>query len=129
MQVSFTAASKKAELILSREAGEGITKFDDIRIVQKSVNNKVSSNVFEQNFESVVQGIYPFVIGNTEGVEDNRIHLSELHAPYTQKGWAGKKLVDDVIAGNWSVKVNTGNNGLVYRTIPQHFRFEPGVTY
>jgi endo-alpha-N-acetylgalactosaminidase len=129
MQVSFTATSKKAELILSREAGEGNTKFDDIRVVQKSLKNEVSSKVFEQDFESVVQGIYPFVIGNTEGVEDNRIHLSELHAPYTQKGWAGKKLVDDVITGNWSIKVNTGNKGLVYRTIPQHFRFEPGVTY
>ena len=129
MQVSFTAASNKAELILSREAGEGITKFDDIRVVQKSLKNEVTPKVFEQDFESVVQGIYPFVIGNTEGVEDNRIHLSELHAPYTQKGWAGKKLVDDVIKGNWSVKVNTGNKGLVYRTIPQHFHFEPGVTY
>ncbi|MEH7083513.1 endo-alpha-N-acetylgalactosaminidase family protein [Neobacillus drentensis] len=129
MQVSFKATSKEAEIILSREAGEGTTKFDDIRIVQKSLNNEVSSSVFEQDFESVVQGIYPFVIGNTEGVEDNRIHLSELHAPYTQKGWAGKKLVDDVLGGNWSVKVNTGNKGLVYRTIPQHFHFEPGVTY
>lgn len=129
MQVSFTAGTKKVELILSREAGEGNTKFDDIRVVQKSLENEVSSGVFEQDFESVVQGIYPFVIGNTEGVEDNRIHLSELHAPYTQKGWAGKKLVDDVLGGNWSVKVNTGNKGLVYRTIPQHFRFEPGVTY
>ncbi|PGY10090.1 endo-alpha-N-acetylgalactosaminidase [Bacillus sp. AFS031507] len=129
MQVSFTATSKKAEIILSREAGEGTTKFDDIRVVQKSLKNNVSSGVFEQDFESVVQGIYPFVIGNTEGVEDNRVHLSELHAPYTQKGWAGKKLVDDVLGGNWSVKVNTGNKGLVYRTIPQHFHFEPGVTY
>lgn len=129
MQVSFTATSKKAELILSREAGEGNTKFDDIRVVQKSLKNQVSPKVFKQDFESVVQGIYPFVIGNTEGVEDNRIHLSELHAPYTQKGWAGKKVVDDVITGNWSVKVNTGGKGLVYRTIPQHFHFEPGVTY
>ncbi|MFF2876368.1 endo-alpha-N-acetylgalactosaminidase family protein [Gottfriedia sp. NPDC057991] len=129
MQVSFTATSKKAKLILSREAGKGTTKFDDIRVVQKSLKNEISSNVFEQDFESVVQGIYPFVIGNTEGVEDNRIHLSELHAPYTQKGWADKKLVDDVIKGNWSVKVNTGDKGLVYRTIPQHFHFEPGVSY
>ncbi|WP_223805935.1 endo-alpha-N-acetylgalactosaminidase family protein [Ornithinibacillus gellani] len=129
MQVSFTATSETATLTLGREAGEGDTKFDDIRIVQKTLHNQVSDKVFEQDFESVVQGIYPFVIGNTEGVEDNRIHLSELHAPYTQKGWAGKKLVDDVIDGNWSVKVNTGNSGLLYRTIPQHFRFEEGKTY
>ncbi|MDR4281835.1 hypothetical protein FO523_22590, partial [Bacillus subtilis KCTC 1028 = ATCC 6051a] len=68
MQVSFTAASKKAELILSRDAGEGNTKFDDIRIIQKSLKNQVSPKVFQQDFESVVQGIYPFVIGNSEGV-------------------------------------------------------------
>lgn len=131
MQVSFTAQKETAELILSREAGDGWTKFDDIRIVEKSLNNivKESPMKFEQDFESVVQGIYPFVIGNTEGVEDNRIHLAEKHAPYTQKGWAGKKLVDDVLGGNWSVKVNTGNRGLIYRTIPQHFRFKEGKVY
>lgn len=129
MQVAFTAKKSSAKLILKRESGEGITKFDDIRIVQKSLSNHASEAVFEQDFESVVQGIYPFVVGNTEGVEDNRVHLSQLHAPYTQKGWAGKKVVDDVIAGNWSLKVNTGNKGLVYRTIPQHFHFEAGKTY
>ncbi|CQR47250.1 Endo-alpha-N-acetylgalactosaminidase precursor [Paraliobacillus sp. PM-2] len=129
MHVSFTAESDTAALTLSREAGNGDTKFDDIRIVQKSLNNFVSDDVFEQDFETVVQGIYPFVIGNTENVQDNRIHLAEKHAPYTQKGWADAKVVDDVIEGNWSVKVNTGNSGLVYRTIPQHFHFEPGVEY
>jgi endo-alpha-N-acetylgalactosaminidase len=129
MQVSFTAESDTAKITFNREAGEGNTKFDDIRIVQKTLTNHISKRVFEQDFESVVQGIYPFVIGNTEGVTDNRIHLSELHAPYTQKGWAGKKLVDDVLGGNWSVKVNTGKKGLVYRTIPQHYHFEPGATY
>src|SRR5699024_3620262 len=128
MQVSFTAADETATLTLGREAGEGETKFDDIRIVQKRLTNYESEDVFTQDFESVVQGIYPFVIGNTEGVEDNRIHLSELHDPYTQKGWADN-LVDDVIDGNWSLKINTGNSGLNYRTIPQHFHFEPGATY
>ncbi|WP_200412010.1 hypothetical protein, partial [Virgibacillus salexigens] len=86
MQVSFTAESESAELILGRESGKGNTIYDDIRIVKKSLTNHASPRVFEQDFETVVQGIYPFVVGNTEGVEDNRIHLSELHAPYTQKG-------------------------------------------
>lgn len=128
MQVSFTAVDDTATLKLGREAGEGQTKFDDIRIVQKTLTNYESDDVFVQDFESVVQGIYPFVIGNTENVEDNRIHLSELHDPYTQKGWADN-LVDDVIDGNWSLKVNTGNSGLNYRTIPQHYQFEPGAEY
>ncbi|GHI00005.1 endo-alpha-N-acetylgalactosaminidase family protein [Neobacillus kokaensis] len=129
MQVSFTAQNDTAVITLTREAGEGNTEFDDIRIVQKTLNNYVSSNQFVQDFESVVQGIYPFVIGNIEGVADNRTHLAELHAPYTQKGWANAKVIDDVIGGNWSVKTNSGNAGLVYRTIPQHFTFKPGVTY
>ncbi|MBD1221214.1 endo-alpha-N-acetylgalactosaminidase family protein [Virgibacillus halodenitrificans] len=129
MQVSFTAESETAELVLHRKAGEGMTKFDEVRVVQKALDNYKADNVFEQDFENVLQGIYPFVIGNTEGVNDNRIHLAELHAPYTQKGWADKKVVDDVLDGNWSVKVNTGNSGLVYRTIPQHFHFEADTTY
>ena len=94
-------------------------------------NYKVEKVVkFEQNFEKSVQGLYPFVVGGIEGVEDNRIHLSELHAPYTQAGWDVKKM-DDVLDGNWSVKVNglTQRNTLAYQTIPQNFRFEPGVTY
>lgn len=76
------------------------------------------------------QGIFPFVVGDVEGVQDNRTHLSEKHEPYTQRGWNGKK-VNDVIEGNWSLKTNglTGNDKLVYQTIPQNFRFEEGKTY
>ena len=85
---------------------------------------------FEQDFETNVQGIYPFVVGGIEGVEDNRIHLSERHDKYTQAGW-DVKLMDDVLDGDWSVKINglTQRSKLAYQTIPQNFRFEPGVTY
>lgn len=117
-------------LTLSKEAGKGASYFDDIRICENNANNKVNDTKFVQNFEDVVQGIYPFVIGNIEGVEDNRTHLAELHEPYTQRGW-NQKSVNDVIEGKWSVKTNglTGADKLVYQTIPQNFRFEPGVTY
>ena len=37
MQVSFTAVTNKAKLTLSRDSGKGNTKFDDVRIVQKSL--------------------------------------------------------------------------------------------
>src|SRR5690625_5754853 len=100
MQVSFTAKDDTATLKLGREAGEGQTKVDDIRIVQKTLTNYESDDVFVQDFESVVQGIYPFVIGNTEKVEDNRIHLSEVHDPYKQRGGADN-LVDDIIDSKW----------------------------
>ncbi|QQN56487.1 hypothetical protein I6H46_02430 [Anaerococcus obesiensis] len=93
-------------------------------------SHDIGDGEFFQNFEQVGQGIFPFVIGNVEGVEDNRTHLSEKHDPYTQKGWNGK-VINDVIEGNWSLKTNglTGRNALVYQTIPQNYRFEEGKTY
>jgi len=101
---------------------------------------KVVTEYFN-DYETMAAGLYPFVMGSAWGVEDNRAHLSELHAPYTQAGWDVKRL-DDVITnskhpyapkdgGEWSVKVNgTPTAGrTVMQTIPQLFRFEPGVTY
>ena len=131
MYVFFTAPeSGKVTLTLSKAAGEGDTYFDDVRIVENdskniTTNEKGEVVKFEQDFEKSVQGLYPFVVAGIEGVEDNRIHLSELHAPYTQKK------MDDVLDGKWSVKINglTQRSTLAYQTIPQNFRFEPGVTY
>ena len=136
MYVFFTAPETgKVTLTISRAAGEGSSYFDDIRIVENDAKNITRNEKgevvkFEQDFEKNVQGLYPFVVGGIEGVEDNRIHLSELHAPYTQAGWDVKKM-DDVLDGNWSVKINglTQRSTLAYQTIPQNFRFEPGVKY
>ena len=136
MYVFFTAPeSGKVTLTLSKAAGEEDTYFDDVRIVENdskniTTNEKGEVVKFEQDFEKSVQGLYPFVVAGIEGVEDNRIHLSELHAPYTQAGWDVKKM-DDVLDGKWSVKINglTQRSTLAYQTIPQNFRFEPGVTY
>ncbi len=136
MYVFFTAPkSGEVTLTIAREAGEGSSYFDDIRIVQNdskniTTNEKGEVVKFEQDFEKSVQGLYPFVVGGIEGVEDNRIHLSERHGEYTQAGWDVKKM-DDVLDGDWSVKINglTQRSTLAYQTIPQNFRFEPGVTY
>lgn len=135
MYVYFTApATGSVKLALSHE-GTGDTYFDDIRVVEnefagveKDAEGKLVK--FENDFENNAQGVYPFVIGGIEYVEDNRTHLSEYHAPYTQAGWDVKKL-DDVIEGNWSIKVNglVQRQNLVMQTIPQNIRFEPGVTY
>lgn len=70
MLVSFTAEKAIASLTLKREAGTGITYFDDIRIVEKTLNNIQEDGSFKQDFEEVVQGIYPFVIGSAQGVTD-----------------------------------------------------------
>ncbi|MCM1441095.1 MAG: endo-alpha-N-acetylgalactosaminidase family protein, partial [Roseburia sp.] len=154
MFVYFTPEADKAPytMTLSREAGSGNVYFDDLRTVEYGLNDyndgpnaNNKGNValpvtydedtgevtgLNQDFENVPQGIWPFVVGPVEGVNDNRSHLSELNAPFTQAGWDVKKL-DDVIDGQWSVKVNgkAGANNLVYQTIPQNFRFEPNKVY
>ena len=127
MLVTFVAESTTAELTLSREAGTGYTHFDDIRVVNQKLDNYKADGSFEQDFESVVQGLYPFVLTYNAG-GDSRTHLSQKNAPYTQRGWNGKS-VDDVIEGDWSLKHHTNITGIVYQTIPQNFRFEPGKVY
>lgn len=117
-------------LTLKRSGDKAATYFDDIRIVKNPSVNQISETAFVQDFEHVPQGIWPFVVGGVEGVVDNRTHLSERHDPYTQIGWNGKA-VDDVISGDWSLKTNglTQREGLLYQTIPQNFKFKPGVDY
>lgn len=128
MQVSFVAQGPTATLTLKREAGAGTTYMDDIRIVDKTLNNFRADGSFVQDFETVVQGIYPFVLGSAQGVDDPCTHLSQLHAPFTQSGW-NNKVLDDVISGNWSLKHHNKNTGILYQTIPQNFRFEPNKVY
>ncbi len=135
MYVFFVADAETATLTLSRDAGEGLTYFDNMRCVENegdpyTYDENGDVVLYTQDFEHNAQGIYPFVIGPAEGVADNRTHLSELHAPYTQSGWDVKK-GDDVLDGNWSLKTNglVQYNSVLYQTIPQNFRFEPGCTY
>ncbi|WP_105147495.1 endo-alpha-N-acetylgalactosaminidase family protein [Streptococcus suis] len=137
MYVFFTTGDNvdNVRLTLSRDADAAATYFDEIRVFENDSTmfaggHNTTAGTFKQNFESVPQGIFPFVIGGIERVEDNRTHLAEKHAPYTQRGWNGKK-VDDVIEGTWSLKTNglTGRNSIVYQTIPQNFRFEAGKAY
>ena len=137
MYVFFTTGDdvSNVTLELGRDADSKATYFDEIRVfenhsVMYGESHDTASGKFKQNFEDVPQGIFPFVVGNVEGVQDNRTHLSEKHEPYTQRGWNGKK-VNDVIEGNWSLKTNglTSRDKLVYQTIPQNYRFESGKTY
>ncbi len=136
MYVFFTApeGGEPLRLELGHE-GEGQAYFDDVRVVANDYRGLETdengalirlSNDFEQN----VQGIWPFVVSASEGVEDNRIHLSEIHAPFTQAGWDVKKM-DDVLQGRWSVKINglSQKNTLIYQTIPQNLPLAPGRRY
>lgn len=139
MYVYFTTGSdvSNVTLTLAKEAGDGAAYFDDIRIFENESamyadghDTTPTAKKFTQDFENVAQGIFPFVIGAAEGVNDNRTHLSEKNAPYTQRGWNGKK-IDDVIEGDWSLKTNglVNRQRLIYQTIPQNYRFEAGKSY
>ena len=84
--------------------------FDDVRVLENgykglTLNADGTLKTLTNDFEDNAQGIWPFVVSGSEGVEDNRIHLSELHDPFTQAGWDVKKM-DDVLDGKWSVKAN-----------------------
>lgn len=142
MYVFFTApAEGETTLTLSREEGTGSTYFDDVRVVETQMDAILETDengiitVLQNDFENNVQGIWPFVIsgpgqGYSNWVTDNRIHLSEAHAPYSNAGYKDKR-VDDVLDGDWSVKINglAQNNSMIYQTIPQNFHFEAGKTY
>ena len=128
MQVSFVATAETATLTLMREAGAGNTYMDDIRIVEKQLTNIQEDGSFKQDFETVVQGLYPFVLSYAQGVSDPATHLSQRNGIFTQTGWNGR-VIDDVIEGEWSLKHHDANYGVIYQTIPQNFRFEPGKVY
>ncbi|RSX56995.1 endo-alpha-N-acetylgalactosaminidase family protein [Bifidobacterium samirii] len=137
MYVWFTAPeSGTAEVTLSLKSDDAEhAYFDDVRILENAYDGIVSEadgtlKTLTNDFENNAQGIWPFVISGIEGVEDNRTHLSELHAPYTQAGWDVKKM-DDVLDGDWSVKINglAGYGTLAYQTIPQNVKFEAGEQY
>lgn len=131
MRVVFDVAEgqETAKLYLQVAPGTATVTFDDVRSVPtKRVVPKSSDVVLAEDFENVDQGLTPFVIADADGVSDPRTHLSELHAPYTQKGWNGKA-VDDVLNGKWSIKSHKTGSGLIMRTLPQTLRFDKGTTY
>ncbi|MBO0441117.1 endo-alpha-N-acetylgalactosaminidase family protein [Candidatus Enterococcus ikei] len=123
--------AKKATLTLAAEVGSNVTKFDDIRIVERQtdVSNITNETIVKQDFEDTQAiGLFPFVKGQAGGVEDPRIHLSEKNEPYTQYGWNGNK-VSDALTGNWSLKAHKQGAGLMLQTTPQNILFEAGKKY
>jgi len=122
------AGVNSVDLKLDAEVGHGEVVFDDVRIVPMQPSTKPEGLFFAEDFENITDGLYPFIKGPSGGINDPRTHLSELHFPYTQKGWNGKK-IDDVISGNWSLKAHGEPKGLLLQTIPQTIRFTSGKTY
>ncbi|MEN8127635.1 MAG: endo-alpha-N-acetylgalactosaminidase family protein [Planctomycetota bacterium] len=129
MQVLFEvpAWKRSATITLAVEPGQSAVRFDNVRVVPTVRTRKAGYGFFE-DFENVDEGWFPFVKGDAGGVTDPTTHLSELHAPYTNAGW-NNKLVDDTLEGQWSLKSHNERKGMVYQTIPQTVRFEPGRMY
>ena len=116
------------KLILNTSQGDSIVIYDDIRVIKAHKKTAIDSIYFQENFEHIPSGLFPFVKGEAGGANDPRVHLAEKHSPYTQKGW-DKKKVDDVLNGNWSLKLHEDAIGLIIQTIPQNLRFEPNKKY
>ncbi|MGE9808121.1 endo-alpha-N-acetylgalactosaminidase family protein [Janibacter sp. G1551] len=127
--VPFTVpAGSTGDVTLSAtaKAGDAAVTLDDWRIVTAPA--APTKALVDEDFEGDQPGWGPFVKGGAGGITDARTHRSELHAPYTQKGWNDVP-IDDVIEGDWSLKSNDENEGLVYRTVPQTATFKPGRRY
>ena len=116
------------KLILNTSQGDSIVIYDDVRVIKAHKKTAIDSIYFQENFEHIPSGLFPFVKGEAGGANDPRVHLAEKHSPYTQKGWDEKK-VDDVLNGKWSLKLHEDAIGLIIQTIPQNLRFEPNKKY
>ncbi|WP_115787994.1 endo-alpha-N-acetylgalactosaminidase family protein [Arthrobacter silvisoli] len=120
--------------VVSVAAGEGTAKvrLDDFRAVKTS--RVATRGVLAENFEDVDQGWGPFVKGDAGGSTDPRTHITERHAPFTQKGW-DKNVIDEVLDGNWSLiahdenRAPNGGPGMVYRTTAATVPFTAGHKY
>lgn len=128
-KVNFTAPAGGVAT-LKAEAAQGspaTVRIDDVRLVANAPTTRSGALVHE-DFEAVDQGWGPFFKGDAGGVTDPRTHVSQLHAPYTQAGWNGKR-IDDVLGGTESLKSHEENAGLVYRTAPWTVPMRDGRNY
>ncbi|AKU14972.1 endo-alpha-N-acetylgalactosaminidase family protein [Luteipulveratus mongoliensis] len=125
----FTVQTSREPVVLTlaADAGDARVTFDNVRVVSGRRTTKAGTLAYE-DFENVPVGWGPFVKGDAGGVTDPRTHIAQTHAPFTQRGWNGK-VIDDVLAGEQSLKSRGENGGLVYRTVPQTVRFEAGKKY
>ncbi|MDN5724660.1 MAG: endo-alpha-N-acetylgalactosaminidase family protein [Propionibacteriales bacterium] len=118
----FTAPDNgSVEVAVAVESGAARVKVAHARIA-RGTRPVLEGAEFYEDFEDVPHGYGAFVCCNI------RSHLSETHAPYTERGWNGKR-IDDVLQGNWSLKSRATGKVLLYRTIPSTVPFTPGRRY
>ena len=116
------------KLELNTSIGDSVVIYDDVRVIKAHKKMTLDSIYYQEDFEHIPSGIIPFVKAEAGGANDPRVHLAEKHSPYTQKGWNGKK-VNDVLNGNWSLKLHEDAQGIIIQTIPQNLKFLPSKKY
>ncbi|WP_322982386.1 endo-alpha-N-acetylgalactosaminidase family protein [Streptomyces sp. S584] len=121
------AGSGPVDLTLRAGVGSARVRFDNVRIVAAQRTTKAGTVAFE-DFQHVPQGWGAFVKGDAGGSTDPRTHIAQRHAPFTQRGWNGKA-IDDNVDGTQSLKSRGENSGLVYRSVQHTVRFAPGKRY
>ena len=153
--LAFTAPRNGVvNLAVAAAAGSAPVTVDNVRLLKQgpvSVATPVTgadsvpavvagSQLVSENFEDNTPGWGPFVKGDAGGVTDPRTSISDRHDPYSQKTWKNTyrpydsgtlagRAVDDVLAGNHSLKSHEENTGLVYRTVPATVPFVAGHSY
>ncbi|MCB1220454.1 MAG: hypothetical protein H7A35_14975 [Planctomycetales bacterium] len=126
--VDIDSRHRSPQLVLDIAAGNAEVFIDDLQCVPAVRPPLPDGAYFFEDFEHTVRGWYPFVRGDCGGASDMRTHLSQRHDPFTQRGWRDN-MIDDVIDGDWSLKSHADRPGVLYRTIPQNLRFDPGYRY
>lgn len=141
VRVVFTTTGGPVTFKIGVGGGTAPVRVDDLRVMATEVPKdtaRTAQTVLFEDFEHVDSGYWPFVTGSTEG-GDARTQLAELHAPYSQKGWWGKntagkvvehgKLIDNVLAGTWSLMAHEENTGLILRSTKASMPMTPGHRY
>ena len=155
VQLEFTAPRNgQVNLAVSAVAGAARVRIDNVRVTRQGAvpvatpvtgsaarhSLPTGDELVNENFEGNAPGWGPFVKGDAGGVTDPRTSTSDLHDPYSQKAWKNTyrpyssgsldgQAVDDVLAGNHSLKSHEENTGLVYRTVPATVPFVAGHSY
>lgn len=129
---NVTNFKEQVEIKITAEKGKGKIFVDDVRVAShgkiKRIRKKDKKYAFKEDFENIINGWYPFVRADAGGSRVLRTHLAEKNSPFTQKGWNGKA-IDDVINGNWSLKLHEKFSGLLMQTLPHTLRFEKSKMY
>lgn len=139
--VIFTTAGGEVTFKVTAAAGTAPVQLDNLRVVstKEAIDpSPTPQTVYFTDFENVDTGYGPFVTGKTNKDGDARTQLAERHEPFSQRGWYGKqggavvkggKLLDNVLAGNWSLMAHEENNGEILRTHAGSVSFKSGHKY